>query len=346
MTERGPLSVAAALLLALALVAPAAADSVRVGAEHEVVSDEGVNLRTAPGTDSAVLALVKPGEGVVVRDGPTTRNGIDWYEIERDGDVGWISGEFLVGARARTASRGDVARPADDRPRSSAPPGVRVGSEASVVSRDGLNLRVAPALDAPVMEVIRDARFVFVIDGPEDGELGPWFRVEFDGAFGWVLGTHLGAANRSAVVSRATGRGFLPPPPLAVRPPPDSAALGQAIADRARQYLGAPYVWGGTTPSGFDCSGLILHVMGQFGIWPGRTADDQAGAGISIKSQDLLPGDIVVYANTYGPGYAHTGIYIGDGYFVHAEDYDTGVVISSAFSGYWGRHYAGARRAW
>jgi cell wall-associated NlpC family hydrolase len=86
--------------------------------------------------------------------------------------------------------------------------------------------------------------------------------------------------------------------------------------------------------------------MGAHGVYPGRTSYAQAGAGRSVPSSDLQPGDIVVFANTYAGGYDHTGIYIGGGRFVHAEDYGTGVVVSSVFGGYWGRHYAGARRPW
>jgi cell wall-associated NlpC family hydrolase len=134
-------------------------------------------------------------------------------------------------------------------------------------------------------------------------------------------------------------------------PPPVRAAsgggagVGQSIAQRALQLVGSPYAWGGTNPrSGFDCSGLVNYVMGGFGVYPGRTSYAQAGAGRRVDSADLQPGDIVVFANTYAGGADHTGIYVGGGRFVHAEDYGTGVVVSSVFGGYWGRHYAGARR--
>jgi cell wall-associated NlpC family hydrolase len=91
---------------------------------------------------------------------------------------------------------------------------------------------------------------------------------------------------------------------------------------------------------------LVYYVMAKYGIGLGRTADAQAGAGSHVALSDLQPGDIVIFANTFGGGYSHDGIYVGGGRFVHAEDYGTGVVVSSVFGGYWGRHYAGARRAW
>ena len=121
------------------------------------------------------------------------------------------------------------------------------------------------------------------------------------------------------------------------------AAIQRASASWRAESKGT----GCTSPSsGFDCSGLVNYVMSAYGVYPGRTSQDQAGAGRHIETGDLQPGDVVVFANTYEGGYSHTGIYIGGGRFVHAEDYGTGVIVSSVFGGYWGRHYAGARRPW
>lgn len=334
------LAVLAATVIWFGAIATAGASHLTIGAEAEVASDDNVNLRVEPAVDARVVTLIGPAKYVYVLDGPRWVEDTAWYQVEFDGDRGWIRGDLLVPARARTSSRGDrAASEADQRTVPGAPPGVRVGSEASVITDDGLNLRVKPSTGAPIMELVKNAGFVFVIDGPVENDEGIWYKVEFDGSVGWVAGGFLGPATRAAVARSGPRIGGLSAPP--------GANIGQSIANRARQFVGMAYAWGGSSPStGFDCSGLVRFVMAEYGINPGRTADDQAGAGYSVKSQDLLPGDIVVFANTYGPGYTHDGIYIGGGQFVHAEDWDTGVVISSVFGGYWGRHYAGARRAW
>ena len=122
---------------------------------------------------------------------------------------------------------------------------------------------------------------------------------------------------------------------------------GQFIADFALQFVGYPYVWGGNTPAGFDCSGFTQYVTLQtVGYDIGHASQGQMGYGTWVDAGDLQPGDLVFFANTYGPGITHTGVYIGDGQFVHSENSNTGVVISWLWSDYYGGHYAGAMRHW
>lgn len=109
-------------------------------------------------------------------------------------------------------------------------------------------------------------------------------------------------------------------------------------------YLGSPYVLGGAGPRVFDCSGFTSFVLGQYGIYPGRTTYVQWANGRAVSSSNLLPGDLVFFANTFGPGISHVGIYIGGGRMIHAGSERTGVTISSVWDAYWGSHYAGARR--
>jgi cell wall-associated NlpC family hydrolase len=330
------------LLLGLVAISAAQADGVSVGSEAEVLSDDGANLRAEASADARVVALVGQARYVYVRSGP--KDG--WYEVDYDGDIGWLHGDLLGAARPRGTARGDrVATEAEARKPAGAPASVRVGAEAQIATEGGVNLRREPSTDAGVVELVKNARIVYVIDGPREADDEAWFKVEFDGTVGWLAGRFLGAPRRGSVAG-SSQRAVAPAAAAAPRPAaPRPSTTGEAIAQRALQYVGSPYAWGGNSPRyGFDCSGLIAYVMGQFGIWPGRTSDTQAGAGVSVTGRDLAPGDIVVFANTYGRGYSHTGIYIGGGRFVHAEDYGTGVVVSSVWGGYWGRHYAGARR--
>ena len=120
---------------------------------------------------------------------------------------------------------------------------------------------------------------------------------------------------------------------------------GQAIANFALQFQGYPYVYAGNTPSGFDCSGFTQYViLNTLGIDIGHGVEGQTGYGYYVEWGAWQPGDLVYFANTYRAGISHTGVYIGDGQFIHAENEGTGVVISSVYSDYYSGHYATAIR--
>ncbi|MDT8900115.1 NlpC/P60 family protein [Anaeroselena agilis] len=110
----------------------------------------------------------------------------------------------------------------------------------------------------------------------------------------------------------------------------------------AQRYLGVPYVWGGASPGGFDCSGFTQYVFALNGVSLPRTADMQFGVGIPVRYDQLQPGDLV-YFSTYEPGPSHNGIYIGGGRFISATS-SRGVVIDRLDSAYWDARYVGARR--
>jgi len=121
---------------------------------------------------------------------------------------------------------------------------------------------------------------------------------------------------------------------------------GGTIVANAMKYLGYRYVFGGTSPAGFDCSGFVYYIHNASGAPVGRGMWQQYNGGGHIAISALQPGDTVFFANTYMPGLSHDGIYIGGGQFIHASDERTGVTISSLWSGYWQAHYVGATRLW
>jgi cell wall-associated NlpC family hydrolase len=98
-----------------------------------------------------------------------------------------------------------------------------------------------------------------------------------------------------------------------VKNPPYSVISSDQVLKVAAKYVGTPYVFGGSNPRGFDCSGLILFVYAQFGISLPHSVSAQARSGIKIAPEDALPGDLVIY-NDHG----HSGIYAGNGQFFHA----------------------------
>ena len=106
----------------------------------------------------------------------------------------------------------------------------------------------------------------------------------------------------------------------------------------AMRYLGVPYVWGGSTPRGFDCSGLVSYVFAQIGVSLPHSSYSQFGMGTAVSISELQPGDLVFFT-----GASHMGIYIGGGQFIHAPH--TGDVVKiSSLSGYYSSNFAGGRR--
>ena len=121
-----------------------------------------------------------------------------------------------------------------------------------------------------------------------------------------------------------------------------TSSIGRRVVANSMQYLGVPYVFGGTTPSGFDCSGYVRYVFANAGIYLPRTADAQYECGYAVSTSELVPGDLVFFS-TYEAGPSHVGIYLGDGNFINASS-SRGVSIASLYSSYWGSCYIGARR--
>jgi cell wall-associated NlpC family hydrolase len=120
-----------------------------------------------------------------------------------------------------------------------------------------------------------------------------------------------------------------------------SRSDSSALVNNARSLVGVPYVFGGTSRSGFDCSGYTQYVFKGSGISLPRTAAEQFNVGSSVKQAQLQSGDLVFFT-TYASGASHVGIYIGGGSFVHASN--SGVRTSSLSDSYYAPRYLGARR--
>jgi len=165
------------------------------------------------------------------------------------------------------------------------------------------------------------------------------------------LSTPVGAASVKSVggVQVITGEDPAPAPRRAAKPHPGRSAappktavspLTGTILRTALAYVGTPYVWGGTSPRGFDCSGYVWYVYASAGIGIPRTADAQFAAGAPIEG-DPKPGDLVFF-QTYDWGASHVGIYLGNGWFV--QEIAPNVHLSNFNSPYFRSRYIGARR--
>jgi len=127
--------------------------------------------------------------------------------------------------------------------------------------------------------------------------------------------------------------------PATTGAPDESPASRNATAARlATRYLGAPYVWAGAGPSGFDCSGLVMYAFGQVGVAIPHNAAQQFRLGTPVARDRLVPGDVVFFNQL-----RHNGIYLGDGRFVHSTK-PGGVKIARLDDDWFRTHWVGARR--
>ncbi len=123
-------------------------------------------------------------------------------------------------------------------------------------------------------------------------------------------------------------------------------AAYEALMEAALPYEGAPYVFGGTTPSGFDCSGFTRYVYGKIGIHLPRTAQEQYSRSTHITADEARPGDLIFFTKTYKTSVriTHVGIYTGSGQMFHAGGSRVG--YTSIHTAYWSEHFAGFGRVW
>ena len=153
------------------------------------------------------------------------------------------------------------------------------------------------------------------------------------------------AAAAAPAPARAASAAAAPAAPARVAvPAPVAGGGGGGVVKNAMAYQGYRYVFGGSSPSGFDCSGFVWYVHKIAGESVSRGLWGQLNGGPRISRENLQAGDTVFFANTYMPGLSHVGIYIGGGSFIHAIDESSGVGISNMSSGYWAPRYIGAAR--
>ena len=119
-------------------------------------------------------------------------------------------------------------------------------------------------------------------------------------------------------------------------------SLSRRVIRAGYGVIGVPYVFGGTTTRGFDCSGFTRYAFAQAGVYLPRMADEQYYHGRKIPVASMRPGDLIFFT-TYEPGASHVGIYVGNGRFMHAGC-STGVTVSNLYDSYWGPRIYGACR--
>lgn len=316
--------------IVLILTCLTGAMAVFAGASDEICSAVGVveasalRLREQPSTSSSIVTTAFRGEYVVV----ISQAG-DWYKVQYGQKTGYMHGDYLRLKQRENANLGYAE-----------------------VTCSVANLRSGPGTSYSVATQARNGALLYTI-----GFNCGWYKVVYNGVTAYIRSdlvelTASSFGKESDPVSfTETGSGSSSGSSSSGSSSSGSSAslptAGDAIVAKAMEYLGCPYIYGGSSPSGFDCSGFTQYVMRASGYSINRGATGQLSNGVSVSKDSLQPGDLVFFSSTYSASYAsHVGIYIGNGQFIHAANSRSGVTITSLSEDWYASRYIGARRVW
>lgn len=197
--------------------------------------------------------------------------------------------------------------------------GILMADPRGIVTGSCVNVRSQPSTDSSILTKVYAGSTVELLF-QEDG----WYAMNCDGVLGYISADYVRPYNPAA-----------------------ASAVGAEAVEIAMQYLGVPYVYGGASSSGFDCSGFTMYVFSQLGYSLPHSATSQwESVGEYVERSDLQPGDLVLFCDpsrSNGKACSHVGIYIGNNEFIHAST-SYGVRISSLDESYYNGYYKGAKR--
>lgn len=231
----------------------------------------------------------------------------DWYKVSYNGQTGYVYKTYVTVEGESSSSSSD---------------NVQSASGTGTIRGSYVRVRSGASTSSSILATVHTGTTMTIT-----GTTGEWYQVSYNGQTGYVYKSYLVDSSSSS----STGSGT-------------SGSAGEAIVAKAKEYLGVPYVYGGTSPSGFDCSGLVYYVYKQLGYSLYRTATAQYKNGTYVERSDLQAGDILIFYNSGMTGIGHAGIYIGDGQFIHASSGGGKVQINKLSESYYNSHYYGARR--
>ena len=298
-----------------AMPASAANKTLKTGVAF--VNASSLRLRSEPNTSSQTLAYATRDE-VVVLLGKTG----SWYHVIYNLQTGYMHDSYLRAATRENAELG-----------------------YGKINASSVNVRSGPGTGYASLAKAANGDMAYII-----GINNSWFKVIYGQKIGYIRSDYVDLTefpyeNRASAKSPLFFRGGkstgLTPSASALNGT-DAGNLAQKIIVTAKRYIGVPYVWGGSTPSGFDCSGYVQYVFAAHSIPLPRTSKQQWTVGSPVAKSALQPGDLVFFA-TGSNGVSHLGIYIGDNQFIHASS-SKGVMISSLNNSYWVNTYYGAKR--
>ena len=285
------------------------------------VNTNALRMRSTPSTEGSVLDTAPQNDCVAV----ISKSG-QWYKVNYNLQEGYMHEDYLDVLTCENAELG-----------------------YGTINSSSVNLRSGPGTNYSSVAVASVGSKCYIL-GLNNG----WYKVIYNSVTCYVRSdfvdlTEIPYENQKSPNSpqyyrRGKSIGAAPSSAVSGSPVSSGSATGQQILAKAQQYLGTPYVWGGASPAGFDCSGFVYYVLKCFGYSPDRTPAGQYSMGTYVAKENLQVGDIVFFANTYNSGISHVGIYAGNGQFIHSPNSRSTVSYSSLTSGYWAEHYYGARR--
>ena len=233
-----------------------------------------------------------------------------WYKVQSGPIIGYISADPQYTATGQEAR--DIA--------------MQTASLQAIIKTDVLNVRTEPNTDSKIWtQIIKDERYPVVsqLDGWVEIDLGS--VDEEDG--GEADKAYISTRDNNVEVRYALNEAIkFSPEEIAAQA---AASLRSRIVNYALQFVGNPYVWGGTSlTNGVDCSGFTMKVLQNFGISLPHYSGSQAKMGRAVKSSEMKPGDLVFYAGSSGV-VNHVAMYIGGGQVVHAASSRSGIKIST-----------------
>ena len=264
-----------------------------------------LNIREEPSTDGKIIGKMTSkaaGEILETLDG--------WYKVQSGPIIGYISTDPQYTATGQEAR--DIA--------------MQTASLQAIIKTDVLNVRTEPNTDSKIWtQIIKDERYPVVsqLDGWVEIDLGS--VDEEDG--GEADKAYISTRDNNVEVRYALNEAIkFSPEEIAAQA---AASLRSRIVNYALQFVGNPYVWGGTSlTNGVDCSGFTMKVLQNFGISLPHYSGSQAKMGRAVKSSEMKPGDLVFYAGSSGV-VNHVAMYIGGGQVVHAASSRSGIKIST-----------------
>ncbi len=229
----------------------------------------------------------------------------DWYAVTYNGTKGYVYKQYL----SQSGVTADVTEM----------------TSTAARTTTGVNLREGPSTAYTSKMVLPGGTAVTLT-----GKSGQWYRVTYGSISGFIHGSYV-TTNTQQSAPAGTGSAI-------------TTDAGEKIVAEAKKYLGVRYVYGGTSPNGFDCSGFVYYVYKQCGYSITRTATAQNSVGAKVARSDLQPGDIIIFYNGYKSAIGHAGIYIGSNQFIHASSGGGKVMISSLSETYYNTRFYSARR--
>lgn len=313
------------ILAMLLLMIPAnAADNGGQKLGVAYVNTNSLKLRASPSTSASILAYARENEVVVL----LSKSG-NWYKVLYNLTEGYMHASYLNTSTIRNVELGYGKVNYKQVNMRSGP-----GTSYSAIGKSSIgDLAYIIGINKQWYKVIWNDNICYIrsdyltlTEAPYENKASSKSPLFFRG--GKSTGTAVSAAALKNSSNYIAG---------------SSSSQADAIIATAKQYIGVPYLWAGSSPSGFDCSGFVQYVFKAHGISLNRTAATQYKHGSYVSKSNLQAGDLVFFQNTYKAGISHVGIYIGDGKFIHASS-SKGVVISNLSSSYYVSHYYGARR--